>query len=448
MFVEKMTRLSIHTFLFSWLVSFSFVALASPCSSVLSKIEAKFYHQFEPQISVTNEGRSWQNVRDQMITLAQTHPDRYVVSTGLQQSLELAFSGVPKVVMVDAYGPSIATFALFSDLAKRFENSEDFFRELKKHLKLGTGESGEAAKSYALDSDTPESFIEIFRSFGEAGYQRFREAALDGDLKFLHEDVSSSGWAERVRELTEGRAPSSIYISNIMNWMNEMSDNTRFRQNLIELGLERANRPIWFGLAQREEINFGSYIAQMWLNGLSNLEFIPQFERIDRAHIAQAEERQSWRLSETYHLEPALRQPFPDEFDNQMIRIRSRFNNEVLDEGFLRRDESGTIRFYGGASSDGYTFFNPDIHQLEKMEGDNWPLYFQSRIGQTFHYYSKASKKHYRVKIEKIDLNEYSYRLRHGSSNYEVIAIIGTLEGESSPRRLNFSPQRHVIIED
>lgn len=445
MFVEKMTGLSIHTFLFSWLVGFSLVALASPCSSVLSKIEAKFYDQFEPQISLTNEGRSWRNVRDRIITVAQAHPDRYVVSTGLQQSLELAFSGVPKVVMVDAYGPSIATFALFSDLAKRFESSEDFFRELKKHLKSGTGERGEAAKSYAIDSDTPESFINIFRKFGEAGYQRFREAALAGDLKFLHEDVSNPGWAERVRELTEERAPSSIYISNIMNWMNEMSDNSRFRQNLIELGFERANRPLWFGLTQREEINFGSYIAQMLLNGLSSLEFIPQFQRIDEAGIARHKERQSWRFSETYQLEPALRQSFPDEFENQMIRIRSRFNNEILDEGFLSRDESGVIRFYGGSSSDSGTFFNPDIHQLETMEGDNWPLYFQSRTGQTVHFYSKTSGKHYRIKIESVDLNQYHYR--YDSTN-EVISVIGIPEGESSPRQINFSPQRHVIIED
>lgn len=437
-----MRKIIRRVILFSWLSLFKGSLLASPCEAILEKLHPRIYDQFEPQISLTNEGSGWRRVRDQMIGMAQAHPDRYVVSTGLQQSLELAFSGVSKVVMVDAYGPSVASFALFSDLAKRFENSDDFFRELQKHLKKGGGKSGEAAKSYVMESDTPAAFIKIFKAFGEKGYQRFREAALAGTLKFLHEDVSDSEWATKVRELTEGQAPSSIYISNILNWLSDPQQNQSFRRNLEQLGFDRSMRRSFFGLTSREEINFGSYIAHMFLN-IGDFSFLPQFQRLDEAGLLRSGLSQNLRFSETYSLEPQIRQEFPREFENRMIRIRSRLNNEVIDEGFLSRDSSGKLRFMGGDVSDENIFFNSNIHQIEEISGENWPMFFQSRIGQTVHIVSKTSGTHYNIKIEGINLDRYRYRF-DGST--ETLQIIGRLEGSSEPTRLNFIPSRHEIV--
>ncbi|MGA0163616.1 MAG: hypothetical protein ACO3LE_05105, partial [Bdellovibrionota bacterium] len=118
-------------------------------------------------------------------------------------------------------------------------------------------------------------------------------------------------------------------------------------------------------------------------------------------------------------------------------------NNEVIDEGFLSRDSSGKLRFMGGDVSDENIFFNSNIHQIEEISGENWPMFFQSRIGQTIHIVSKTSGKHYKIKIEGINLDRYRYRF-DGST--ETLQIIGRLEGSTETTRLNFIPSRHEIV--
>jgi hypothetical protein len=241
--------------------------------------------RYAPGISLTNELFIWPLLRDRMLVEAKAHPNRYVVSTGLQQSLELAFAGAPGVVMIDAHGESISAFMQLAELATQHETKETFFQAARELLRITASRFAPAPiKSYLLPEATVGSFLRVLEVYGSEAYNSFRQTAILGRLRALHENVGNKGWGERVRQLTDNYAPSAIYLSNILDSL-EYRPQANLGRSLYHLSLDR-NRERHFFWQRPSEIVFGSQIF--------HTSILEQNDHMFSFHAARP-----WNFSET-----------------------------------------------------------------------------------------------------------------------------------------------------
>jgi len=298
-----------------------------------------FLKSFPSAVSFTNESEVWEAIRDRAITISQTYPERFVVSTGLQQSLELVFAGAPKIVMVDAYGPNISTFVLFAKLSQTYESLESFLVEAAKHLVVLRG-TGAGPSSYLDGARSIRDFLKIFEGYGEEGYRRWRSASRSGGLRAYLQDAGVPEWGISMRQLTNQQAPSVIYTSNIIDWLSP-HQLLPYAESIRHLSADHEPQGIVRDLFRPPSIVFSSWIAQTsagfksftWESGaLSDLKRGPT----SQLHT----EASRWLSYES--ISQATRPPLDsiEPLDSHYVLVRNNLTGLETVEGLLRIDQS------------------------------------------------------------------------------------------------------------
>ncbi len=319
---------------------------------------------FPPAISFSNEAEVWDFIRDRALRASSEQPDRYVVSTGLQQSLEFLFAGVPKLIMTDAYGPNISAFTLLSEKAKQHTSAESFFKEVSTQLQI-IKSTGAGPSSWFGSQNTVEDFLQALKDYGEIGYQKFRVAVLSGNVKAFLQDLSDSFWGKDVRQMTDGKAPSFIYTSNIGNWINS-SHWENYNRNLQILSIDFDEKPKWFDFSNRKKISFGSLIGQ---TGVHYTGFTYEIGRLWDLRLGPSTllenqwpkygfskaAKETWQPLSTKDLEP---------LDRSYVRIFSQLTNKVAYEGLLKLHEQFVI-INNLSGWDIEVAYDPRLHRIE-----------------------------------------------------------------------------------
>lgn len=336
----------------------------TPYESARPDTAEKLLSVFPPAISFSNEHEIWDLIRDRALLASFEHPDRYVVSTGLQQSLELLFAGIPKVIMADAYGPNIAAFAFLNERAKQNSDAESFFLDVEDKLQI-LKSTGEGPSSWFGSSNTVGDFLKTLKSYGEIGYQKFRSAALRGSSKAYLQDMSDPRWGKIVREMSDGKAPSFIYASNIINWI-KSNHGDHYTRNLQTLSVDFEDKPSWFRFSDRKYIEFGSLIAQTTVNYTGFSHEIAQLWDLRVGPTIILDNEWAHRGFKSSAKVPARQSNTKDlkALDRSYIRLISQLTNQPAYEGLLKlHDNIVMINTLNGWDIE--VAYDPRLHRIE-----------------------------------------------------------------------------------
>ena len=403
-----------------------------------SESAAALLNAFPPAISFSNEAEVWDFIRDRALIASSQHPDRYVVSTGLQQSLEFLFAGVPQLIMTDAYGPNISAFALMSERAKQHSSAENFFKDVSTQLQI-IKSTGAGPSSWFGNKNSVEDFLQALKNYGEIGYQRFRASVLRGNVKAFLQDLSDSHWGKNVREMSDGRAPSFIYTSNIANWISS-SHWDNYNGNLQTLSIDYDDRPRWFDFSNRKTITFGSLIG---LTGVHYTGFTYEIGRLWDLRLGPTrmlEEqwpkygfsktaKEVWQPHSTDDLKP---------LDRSYVRVVSQLTNQIAYEGLLKLHENFVI-INNLSGWDIEVAYDPRLHRIEAANPSQPVLDLIQLKGRKVRV--KSSKDNQTIELtlnrpQKIIPDGNNFLLRWKVTNHE---------GRSTD--FTFDPKTHEIVE-
>lgn len=321
---------------------------------------------FPAAISFSNEAEVWDLMRDRALIESHQHPDRYVVSTGLQQSLELLFAGAPKLVMTDAYGPNVAAFALLSERAKAHLDRTEFFLDVASRLKI-IASTGEGPSSWFGGRDTVDDFLLTLKEYGEEGFRNFRNASISGHIKAYLQDLGDSDWGADVRRMTGGKSPSFIYTSNIFNWIrNDHIQN--YAKNLQTLSVDYEDLPNWQRLFSKRKIVYGSTIAQ---TSITYTGFSHEINRLWDLKIGPADRlRDEWRKFGFSSSATSSRRVDLDELNplnRFFVRVVSSLTQKEMYQGILKiHDDQISIGNLKGWDIE--IAYDPRLHRIEATE--------------------------------------------------------------------------------
>jgi|GEM_PF-4324113 len=408
---------------------------------------AEKFEKFTPAISFTNEAEIWHYLRDKIIIAFHEDPDRVVVSAGLQQSLELAFSGVDKIVFIDGHPNSVASFALISNLARESKSSKDFYDALQKKL-VKIEYSGESIDSYTMDFNSVDEFINLLKAYGEEGFRRFRKASLSGGLKAYLQDVSKPKWGRQVLKLSGNRAPSVIYLSNIRNHL--QPDDGSFenlRSSLETLSLEKSQKTSFFGWGrQREQIHFGSWIVETSYQGFSPPPFSVSFNPFwfapgfNSNYVSKINTKKITFANEDVK-HKALPAQDLSRFQGKFVRVQSRLDKRVI-KGFVLPEpqtrEDSRLRIMTEDGEKIYLNYDPRLYELQEDEPPESVKVFVENPEAIFKVHSNRSETTYILKkVRVIDIipekDGIVYRFSFEQS-----------DGEKA--YFNFNPTHHKIL--
>ena len=397
----------------------------------------QFVDSFPTAASLSNENETWYYLRDRGLQIARAHPHRFVVSTGLQQSLEFVFAGASRVLMVDAYGPNITAFVWLSELSRLHKQSSDFFAHARLGLKI-LRPTGDGPSSYASESGSISEFIGLLNAYGEDGYQRFRSAALSGNLKAYLQDAGDPLWGETVREMVDDLAPSVVYTSNIVDWL-KGSQLILYAKSLAALTLDHEAQNFVFDLFRRPSIEFGSWIAQTnaGFRGFSwQAGRLWELKRGPTTLLSK--DLADWTYLDSARMLQANSIDLIDSLNFSYVEVRNKLTSRVDFKGLLKL-MPGKVMINDDWGSEFEIAYDPQLHDISPRT----PPHPLAQILQfKNHYLRFRSRK--TLEITSLHLDRPLSFLPEGGS-YSVVWEARSETG--APVRFTFSDRSHEIVE-